>query len=50
MSSTLQLQWSLMLQLFADIPSCPGALLVCFLGFQGFQAVLGVPSPGSGPH
>lgn len=43
MSSALQLQWSLMLQLFADVPSCPGVLLVCFL------AVVEVSSPGSGP-
>lgn len=36
MSSVLQLPVSLMLQLFAEVPSCLGALLVClFSGFPG---------------
>lgn len=43
MSSVLQLPLSLMLQLFAEVPSCPGALLVCL--FSGFPGCSGGPQP-----
>lgn len=43
MSSVLQLPVSLMLQLFAEVPSCPGALLVCL--FSGFPGCSGGPQP-----
>lgn len=44
MSSILQLHLLLMLQLFAEVPSCPGALLVCL--FAGFSGCSGSPQPG----